>query len=580
MRCPGCFGGRETDSYERLTPHESPTTDVILLGHSMGGILSSDVVLLAPYNGDNREPFVHRILGTINFDTPFLGMHPGVIASGLGSLFRPSPQSPKAQPVDANRTENAMLPIPANDEAMTGGSFDGSSLTGQSSTIYNQASQNNSLATFSSLSPVASPSNDPNYNPRFENDVILPVRKGWQSALHFINKHSDGLVKATKSYVTSHFEFGGTMADYKGLKNRYRRIRELEDVDDLRVTPSHEYRPPRRVRFVNFYTASTGRPSRKSSAENSPDGRERQSSTLQLPPPESGRSDNSSTRTPIEKRSRSPSPRIAVEDPQGEIVQEVVPESETTDMAGSEAMKANVSDKKDSQQTDADHKEAPTQDQSLPPEQAEIPGLPPIPPEPTRPSTPDQSQYQDEDVRKLVEKEHTRQLKAYTRACKDREKAIKERQKILAKREKKAKLEEERAAKKGKKTVSMVEQKAQDQEDAELPLRGRTNDNATPNEIPREQDSTQTETDSKVENKEKKKRDKKFCILPSKDSNGNRDPAWVRVFMEGVDEVGAHCGLFLIERPHYEQFVNDISAKVAEWIERDKLVRERLSEHV
>jgi pimeloyl-ACP methyl ester carboxylesterase len=31
---------------EWLRPHESPTTDVILVGHSMGGILAADVVLM------------------------------------------------------------------------------------------------------------------------------------------------------------------------------------------------------------------------------------------------------------------------------------------------------------------------------------------------------------------------------------------------------------------------------------------------------------------------------------------------------------------------------------------------------
>jgi surfactin synthase thioesterase subunit len=29
-----------------LAPHESPTTDVVLVGHSMGGLLAADVVLL------------------------------------------------------------------------------------------------------------------------------------------------------------------------------------------------------------------------------------------------------------------------------------------------------------------------------------------------------------------------------------------------------------------------------------------------------------------------------------------------------------------------------------------------------
>lgn len=36
------------DNFSRwLQPHESPTTDVVLLGHSMGGLLSAEVVLMA-----------------------------------------------------------------------------------------------------------------------------------------------------------------------------------------------------------------------------------------------------------------------------------------------------------------------------------------------------------------------------------------------------------------------------------------------------------------------------------------------------------------------------------------------------
>jgi pimeloyl-ACP methyl ester carboxylesterase len=38
-----------------LVPHESPTTDVILLGHSMGGLLAADIVLIvSPFS----SPFV------------------------------------------------------------------------------------------------------------------------------------------------------------------------------------------------------------------------------------------------------------------------------------------------------------------------------------------------------------------------------------------------------------------------------------------------------------------------------------------------------------------------------------------
>jgi len=73
-----------------LAQFENPDTDVILLGHSMGGILAAEVVLLR----NERRGFRHRILGVVSFDSPFIGMHPGVISAGLGSLFRSEGKSP------------------------------------------------------------------------------------------------------------------------------------------------------------------------------------------------------------------------------------------------------------------------------------------------------------------------------------------------------------------------------------------------------------------------------------------------------------------------------------------------------
>jgi hypothetical protein len=58
----------------------------------MGGLLSAEVILLAPEPPANRA-FKHRILGTINLDVPFLGLHPGIVRSGLASIFKPSEET-------------------------------------------------------------------------------------------------------------------------------------------------------------------------------------------------------------------------------------------------------------------------------------------------------------------------------------------------------------------------------------------------------------------------------------------------------------------------------------------------------
>jgi thioesterase domain-containing protein len=53
----------------RLSPHESPEVDVILLGHSLGGLVAADVALMLSENAAQK----HRILGLMNFDALFLG---------------------------------------------------------------------------------------------------------------------------------------------------------------------------------------------------------------------------------------------------------------------------------------------------------------------------------------------------------------------------------------------------------------------------------------------------------------------------------------------------------------------------
>ena len=58
-------------------------TDVILLGHSMGGIPAAEVVMQRDERGESR----HMILGAVTFDSLFLGAQPEVISTRLGGLF-------------------------------------------------------------------------------------------------------------------------------------------------------------------------------------------------------------------------------------------------------------------------------------------------------------------------------------------------------------------------------------------------------------------------------------------------------------------------------------------------------------
>lgn len=54
----------------------------------MGGLLAADAATHSSNNPDQypgAKP--HRIAGMVAFDTPYLGMHPHVVVSGIASLF-------------------------------------------------------------------------------------------------------------------------------------------------------------------------------------------------------------------------------------------------------------------------------------------------------------------------------------------------------------------------------------------------------------------------------------------------------------------------------------------------------------
>ncbi|KAL5445719.1 hypothetical protein PMIN06_007988 [Paraphaeosphaeria minitans] len=578
------------DFSQWLSPHEDRWTDVILLAHSMGGLVAADVALLCR----------HRIIGVINFDVPFLGMHPGIIKAGLGSIFKPWPE-----PQDQTAEE----PDPA----------------GQRHTLFNP-------------SP-----NDPNYNPPFPNDVHLPVRKGWENTLHWLNKHSNGIVQASKSLVRSHFEFGSAMADYRTLKVRYTKIRALEEEDERqRASSLQEIHCPPRIRFVNYYTTSTGRPKKpKSPKPSSPSPSPPASRASPAPQvPEDGAIALASSTSQLQidshgSETSAASPRSSTDSPPDEDVLDVIP---PTPM------------------------EYDSSEPSLPimsTEGASGPVLPDIPPIPQEPPFVDLAQFTDRSQRKAAEKEHHHALKEYQRAVKARNKIINDRDKIHEKWEKQQKkdqqLKEKQAQQnqqnetrqtgkelqkedtqtreelqkedkqarkelknaertKGKDRVESKEHTELSPEDSGAvqlggdSSRSRSNNGPYGNydfsqstimnqAEPDEQASYTTASDAPSsynestyslttadsnatnpgpEAPQKVRKLKKFCMLPPEDSKGNKDPTWIRVFMEGIDEVTAHTSLFFVNDT-YERLVGEVGARIEDWVfEADslRLVRE------
>ncbi|KAB8236684.1 uncharacterized protein BDW43DRAFT_242061 [Aspergillus alliaceus] len=196
------------DNFSRwLSPHESADLDVILLGHSLGGIVAAEVALMPSQPGHVYVGLNHRILGLVNFDVPFFGLHPRVVATGIGRLFRHKPDETS----DAN--ESAV-------------SLDG---------------------------VVSGPATT--FNPSFQNDVKLTQWTGWDGAWHFASKYSHHLSRSILQYAYSYYDHAGCMNNYPELFKRHKRLLKLEAIDELTQgqRPGHA-----RVRFVNYFTKSTG----------------------------------------------------------------------------------------------------------------------------------------------------------------------------------------------------------------------------------------------------------------------------------------------------------------------------------
>jgi len=544
------------------------------------------------------------------------------------------------------------------------------------------------------LSPVQSSTstNDPYFNPPFFNDVLFKDRGWWKNVAHFAKKHKpEGVVSAARHHILNHLEFGACLMDFVALNQRYDKVRRLEDVNDLDMSSGQGGLPrPRkdaRVRFVNYYTISTGR--RKSPSP----GRKRKDTDVHLKPAAAA-SGPASSRTSLDTDSRATTPRISIEDhsdgriellhvispgdPLPEPVQGAdhdtasdapeelddipeAPEPEspeahtlphaTSDSNAPAAVSTDApsgSDATDDAEAapspaagkvEVDTNEAaatPVTETAPQPRRSSDPAgdeaaalgivLPPIPPLPEFSKGPDLDAIADKDLRKQAEKEARRAQKAYEQAVKNRDRAIKERQRLLEKQRKKAAKETEKLAKADDKKRRQDEAALKKAQDAEarkaagdeqpppppLAQKGRSATGSASQKEParprghsvasqrdadeltralQRQASEAAKASSSsaagagasssptassppsspaAEAKDaakpaKKPRDRKFITLPRRVAV---DPTWVEVRMEGVDEVGAHCGLFFAG-PRYEVLVHDVGERVVGWVHDD-----------
>jgi hypothetical protein len=487
-----------------LLPHESHDTDVLLLGHSLGGILSAEVALNESDSTNDLDIFKHNILGLINFDVPFLGLHPGIVGTGIASLFQPKRSDESPQDDAAERPGLASV---------------GAELFGLEKT-----------SSWFKQNP------DSNYDPAFPNDVRRTKRSQLDGMLHFLKKNTGQVTSAMKEYATSYFEFGGCLTDYSGLRRRYSRLKELEAVDSMNLKRDPQGRLLRRIRFVNYYTASRGFP-KKPQPVDTPGFINGESNESR----EAAKQDAGSAIDVIEPSS----PVLTEEDSEGDNgLNAVDPKS----MDEHEPMEsASLPDKGDDNSL-----VQPTTDDKL---ASLLDLLPPLPTIPDTPSAIDPSQFEDKDLLKQAQKEYTRLLKFQEQAKKECGKTIKEREKLLEQLKKKHK----------KLNPSPSLTGALEPTDGDSITNSITKQDDPDNfSLPETHPSP---TDSKRSSSEKPSKDRKFCVLPK--IGDTPDPLWVRLFIPDVDEVVAHQSIFLPNGLYYEWLVGDIVGRIEQWVQDD-----------
>ncbi|KAJ9139494.1 Stress response protein nst1-like protein 2 [Pleurostoma richardsiae] len=536
-----------------LEPHESETTDVILAGHSMGGILAGDVVLMPSPNQVYGYPFRHRILGTISFDSPFLGLHPGIVVTGIASLFRKSPD-PKEQPQEYAESPS----LTAN----TSGSLS------PDPSIYSEISPPSGVSSPYTLTATTSVSSsfdappsrpDPLFDPPFFNDVVFRDRGWMRNIAHFAKKHrAEGITNSAANHILNHLQFNSCLLDYSSLNSRYGRLRSLEDVDDF-SSANGAAPQAAQVRFVNYYTLSTGRLKRPkvpspvlSPAPTNPENDDAHASFVL---------DEKETPLPLGDDSSLSTPRISIEDPNSPGTPESNEMEDTQPMEDIEPI-AMTDEEAAAEPPPTDPSPAPEEDDN-----DDISGLgddlPAIPDPPEAPGLVDLGQYTDKAARKQAEKDAKRAQKAYEQALKARDKAIRDREKAVDKRRKKSLKE---AAKRDKEALRrfQAEQRELSERTARMALSGESD--------PGTADSAPPGPPPPLPPREKQKK-RKFCMLPR-----GVDGAWVPVAMEDMDEVQAHCALFM-PGPHYEGFVGEVGDRIVRWVQEDaskRAVREMM----
>lgn len=516
----------------------------------MGGILAAEVALAENEDPTHQTRLRHCLLGTINFDVPFLGLHPSVVGTGLSSLFHPRrvAESPQNEHKESSLAE---------------------SLVSFSSVEESLNFREISIASWYGQIPNS------NYDPPFPNDVRRIKRNQIEGALNFLQKNSGNFRSAIKEYANSYFEFGGCIADYSGLRRRYALLKELDTVQDFDPRADNEGKLRRRLRFVNYYTASPGFP------KTSPAQTVNSTPAVQLT-----QFSQASISESAENLVGLPSPAISDTSTDNDSIDDHLTEVEPLPMERASQDDQSLETMVDQLVLDEDghHKDGMTSNEALFSDLPPLPEIPPVPP------AFNALKYTDKEVLKQAQKEQVRLLKIIKTIQKERDKTLKERERLLQKLYKKAKsesihLQAGLGVESNNDISPSLEACDSEIRQGNSPYSSRTEGETRPLQrfddmddrryhnapLPyvREDSTASSSPALSTLTSAKISKDRVFCLLPSSVTKRSSDPLWVRIFIPDVDQVTAHQSIFLPNGLYYEWLVHDTAARIEQWVQDD-----------
>ncbi|KIY49194.1 hypothetical protein FISHEDRAFT_41332 [Fistulina hepatica ATCC 64428] len=193
-----------------------PPGPVILLAHSMGGLLAAEAATHASNNPDEypgAKPI--RIIGIVAFDVPFLGMHPHVVVSGIASLF--DDDRPKEKKIDLQPDISIVDPRVTDDWDTYKRTLDQHGnfiLTGQHPSMSRLSLTSTSSSTSSHHAKPQLLERAAAFLDTHENDPLVK----------WLNKHKDAPFEAGRQQIVERFQFGSCMFDPVELVERYKRL--------------------------------------------------------------------------------------------------------------------------------------------------------------------------------------------------------------------------------------------------------------------------------------------------------------------------------------------------------------------